>query len=75
MTGSHKALRVRTPLWGLGQRVFFLHDGRTSDLNVAIQEHAAGGADPGSEAQSVINNFNGLAPNNKQDLLNFLRSL
>ena len=21
------------PLWGLGQRIFFLHDGRTSDLD------------------------------------------
>ena len=63
------------PLWGLGQRMFFLHDGRTSDLNVAIQEHAAGGADLGSEAQGVITNFNGLSANNKQDHLNFLRSL
>lgn len=63
------------PLWGLGQRVFFMHDGRTSDLNTAIQAHAAGGADPGSEAQGVITNFNGLSTNNEQDLLNFLRSL
>src|SRR5882757_3466169 len=31
------------PLWGLGQRVFFLHDGRTSDLLQAIQLHASGG--------------------------------
>ena len=28
-----------TPLWGVGQRLFFLHDGRTSDLLVAIQAH------------------------------------
>lgn len=28
------------PLWGLGQRLFFLHDGRTSDLLQAIEEHA-----------------------------------
>ena len=27
------------PLWGLGQRLFFLHDGRTSDLVQAIQDH------------------------------------
>ena len=27
------------PLWGLGQRVFFLHDGRTTDLREAIEEH------------------------------------
>jgi cytochrome c peroxidase len=28
------------PLWGLGQRLFFLHDGRTADLLAAIQAHA-----------------------------------
>jgi hypothetical protein len=28
------------PLWGVGQRLFFLHDGRTSDLLQAIQAHA-----------------------------------
>jgi CxxC motif-containing protein (DUF1111 family) len=27
------------PLWGVGQRLFFLHDGRTSNLMVAIQSH------------------------------------
>jgi CxxC motif-containing protein (DUF1111 family) len=32
------------PLWGLGQRIFFLHDGRTSDLVQAIQDHASGGS-------------------------------
>jgi CxxC motif-containing protein (DUF1111 family) len=59
------------PLWGLGQRVFFLHDGRTSDLVQAIKEHAS----PGSEANAVIKNFNNLTPQQQQDLLNFLRSL
>ena len=29
------------PLWGLGQRLFFLHDGRTADLLQAIQAHAS----------------------------------
>jgi CxxC motif-containing protein (DUF1111 family) len=28
------------PLWGVGQRLFFLHDGRTSDLLQAIEDHA-----------------------------------
>jgi CxxC motif-containing protein (DUF1111 family) len=59
------------PLWGLGQRLFFLHDGRTSDLIQAIEQHAS----PGSEANAVIQIFNGLTENQKQDLLNFLRSL
>jgi len=59
------------PLWGLGQRLFFLHDGRTSDLLRAIEMHQS----PGSEANTVIRVFNGLSENQKQDLLNFLRSL
>jgi CxxC motif-containing protein (DUF1111 family) len=59
------------PLWGLGQRVFFLHDGRTSDLKVAIREHAS----DGSEANGVIRRYNDLRDSQKQDLLNFLRSL
>jgi CxxC motif-containing protein (DUF1111 family) len=59
------------PLWGLGQRLFFLHDGRTSDLLKAIEAHSS----PGSEANSVIRNFNSLSPTQQQDILNFLRSL
>ena len=59
------------PLWGLGQRIFFLHDGRTSDLIAAIKAHAS----TGSEANGVVNNFLGLSEAQKQDLLNFLRSL
>jgi hypothetical protein len=30
-----------TPLWGIGQRLFFLHDGRTSDLLAAIKAHSS----------------------------------
>ena len=65
------------PLWGLGQRLFFLHDGRTTDLLQAIQDHSsqAGNGYPASEANTVINNFNDLSSSNQQDLLNFLRSL
>jgi CxxC motif-containing protein (DUF1111 family) len=33
------------PLWGVGQRIFFLHDGRTTDLLQAIEEHASQGND------------------------------
>jgi CxxC motif-containing protein (DUF1111 family) len=29
------------PLWGLGQRLFFLHDGRTNDLKQAILAHSS----------------------------------
>ncbi len=59
------------PLWGLGQRIFFLHDGRTSDLITAITAHKS----TGSEANAVVNRFNGLSEMQKQNLLNFLRSL
>jgi CxxC motif-containing protein (DUF1111 family) len=59
------------PLWGLGQRLFFLHDGRTSDLLVAIRQHAS----QGSEANAVVARFSVLREAEKQDLLNFLRSL
>ena len=59
------------PLWGLGQRLFFLHDGRTSDLLRAIEEHQS----HGSEANGVIRIFNSLTQSQQQDVLNFLRSL
>jgi len=60
------------PLWGLGQRAFFLHDGRTKDLLQAIRAHDS----PGSEADGVIDTFQLLlSPSQKQDILNFLRSL
>jgi CxxC motif-containing protein (DUF1111 family) len=70
--GAASGREFRTaPLWGLGQRIFFLHDGRTSDLVAAIEAHAGAG----SEANGVIQLFNGLADRDKQNLLNFLRSL
>jgi len=59
------------PLWGLGKRVFFLHDGRTSNLVQAIAAHRS----PGSEASSVIGRFDHLTTQQQQDLINFLRSL
>jgi CxxC motif-containing protein (DUF1111 family) len=59
------------PLWGLGQRAFFLHDGRTSSLITAITSHASNG----SEATAVVENYSQLSALSKQDLLNFLRSL
>jgi CxxC motif-containing protein (DUF1111 family) len=59
------------PLWGLGQRIFFLHDGRCSDLSCTINAHSSSG----SEANTVINNAAALSASQKQDLLNFLRSL
>ena len=68
------------PLWGLGQRLFFLHDGRTSDLFEAILDHSEGFASfftglPPSEANEVIENFLNLSAANKTAILNFPRSL
>jgi CxxC motif-containing protein (DUF1111 family) len=65
------------PLWGVGQRVFFMHDGRTTNIVQAIQEHSCpGNGQYGpSEANGVITNFNSLSVQNQQDLINFLRSL
>ena len=65
------------PLWGLGQRIFFLHDGRTKDLVEAIQAHAGfgGGQYVPSEANQVVGQFNRLNEIDKQHVLNFLRAL
>jgi CxxC motif-containing protein (DUF1111 family) len=82
------------PLWGAGQRIFFLHDGRAGPANgglvAAIRAHksfsfdllclfgAAIGSDGvacQSEANAVVNNYSALSTGQKQDLLNFLRSL
>jgi CxxC motif-containing protein (DUF1111 family) len=60
-----------TPLWGVGQRVFFLHDGRTRDIREAILAHSNGDG----EAAVSINQFQQLSGSDQQDLLNFLRSL
>jgi CxxC motif-containing protein (DUF1111 family) len=59
------------PLWGLGQRVFFLHDGRTKDLVEAIKAHKS----QNSEASMVIDRYLGLQPGDQQAILFFLRNL
>ena len=66
-----------TPLWGVGQRIFFLHDGRTSNLVQAIEAHASNGNGrfASSEANGVINNFNQLNAADRQAVVDFLRSL
>jgi CxxC motif-containing protein (DUF1111 family) len=70
--GGANGRQFRTaPLWGAGQRLFFLHDGRTADIYQAIQQHAS----DGSEANSVVRNFNALSLSDQQAVVNFLRSL
>jgi CxxC motif-containing protein (DUF1111 family) len=70
--GSALGDEFRTaPLWGVGQRVFFMHDGRTSDLVEAIKAHKS----PGSEASRVVEYFQRLKTSQQQDVINFLRGL
>jgi len=59
------------PLWGVGQRVFFLHDGRTANLLDAIKEHRS----HGSEANKVVEHFDKLSTQEQQEIIDFLRSL
>jgi len=72
LQGSAGGDQFRTaPLWGLGQRIFLLHDGRTTNLLSAIHAHAS----HGSEANTVVENLFNLSASQQQDVLNFLRSL
>jgi cytochrome c peroxidase len=66
-----------TPLWGVGQRIFFMHDGRTADLLQAIKGHFSPASPnyPASEANGVVQKFHGLSPDDQQAILDFLRSL
>jgi CxxC motif-containing protein (DUF1111 family) len=59
------------PLWGVGQRIFFLHDGRTTNLLDAIRAHKS----RGSEANKVIDHFHKLHARDQQEIIDFLRSL
>ncbi len=70
--GGANGQEFRTaPLWGVGQRLFFLHDGRASNLIQAIEDHAGSG----SESNGSVALFYRLTPSQQQDLINFLRSL
>jgi CxxC motif-containing protein (DUF1111 family) len=76
--GTAQGDEFRTaPLWGVGKRIFFLHDGRTGDIVQAVEDHmcAANSQYPASEANAVVNSFNTLSPKNQQDLIDFLRTL
>lgn len=62
------------PLWGLGQRIFFFHDGRATDLLNAIKDHCLSSAST-SEACGSVNNFSNLTDAQQQNIIYFLRSL
>jgi CxxC motif-containing protein (DUF1111 family) len=57
-----------TPLWGLGQRQRYLHDGRARTLPEAIAAH-------GGQAAAAASAFRALGPEDRSALLAFLGSL
>jgi CxxC motif-containing protein (DUF1111 family) len=57
-----------TPLWGVGQRSRFLHDGRARSLEAAILAH-------GGEAEVVVQRFRALPSMQREALLGFLNTL
>ncbi|HDY88111.1 MAG TPA: thiol oxidoreductase, partial [bacterium] len=63
------------PLWGtrlaadaIGGTAFYLHDGRTTELEEAISLH-------GGEAENARNLFNSLSDSDRKAIIAFLRSL
>ncbi len=56
------------PLWGLRYRQFFMHDGRATRIEDAILAH-------GGEAQAARDRFQRMQPQDRNALLEFLRSL
>ena len=63
------ANKLRTaPLWGLGIKARFMHDNASITLGDAIRRHEG-------EAQRVTSRFNGLTPQQQQEIITFLRSL
>ena len=56
------------PLWGLGLRVRYLHDGRARTLRAAVQAH-------GGEAAAAAGRFRDMTDAEREALLAFLNSL
>ena len=63
------------PLWGVGQRIFFLHDGRSGPSNGGLVNAILQHASRGSEASQTIRKFVALPAADQQAIINFLRSL
>jgi CxxC motif-containing protein (DUF1111 family) len=63
------------PLWGVGKRIFFLHDGRSGPANGGLVDAIRQHSSRGSEAVSVIRKFTALSATDQQAVINFLRSL
>jgi len=65
--GTRNQLRT-APLWGIGARTRFMHDGASFTVLQAIQRHAG-------QATTATNNFNALSAVNQSDVLAFIFSL
>jgi CxxC motif-containing protein (DUF1111 family) len=63
------------PLWGVGKRIFFLHDGRSGPANGGLVDAIRQHASRGSEASAVIRKFTQLPAADQQAVIDFLRSL
>jgi CxxC motif-containing protein (DUF1111 family) len=65
-----------SPLWGAGTRTFFLHDGRTTNIWRAVEDHScvAQSGFLASEANATITAFNALTVAQQQAVIDFLRS-
>jgi CxxC motif-containing protein (DUF1111 family) len=67
--GNAGATQMRTaPLWGLGSRHTYLHDGRARTVEQAITAHAG-------QAAASRERYYRMNPGLRQHLLAFLRSL
>jgi hypothetical protein len=64
-------LFLTRPLWGVADSGPWIHDGRAFDLNTAILYHKS----EGSEANAVIEAYESLTGDQRQDLINFLLSM
>jgi CxxC motif-containing protein (DUF1111 family) len=61
--------QVRTaPLWGIGARTRFMHDGASLTVTAAIARHA-------NQAATARNNFNALSAANQANVVAFIFSL
>jgi CxxC motif-containing protein (DUF1111 family) len=66
--GTLQKVFLTRPLWGVGSKVAFGHDGRSINLTEVILRH-------GNEAQTARDNFDGLDADRKRAVLEYLQSL
>jgi len=75
--GSAGPRQFRTaPLWGAGQRFFFMHDGRFIDLDHAVRGHCpVSDTTAINESCAVVAAYKALTAAQQTLILDFLRSL